>query len=130
MLLLRLRSPGATYTADPSPSIELRGGEIFLEGHAEPTARYESGAWLHSGCRCTYLECRAILSICFVDVDGNIRSSVGPRAVVCVRDRYVFAGRERVAKLTLNRGVWVRPNKPEAWPVLRLVPGGPRISDQ
>src|SRR5688572_5434944 len=105
MLSLKFKSSGATYTVGPSRWIEFRGGELFLEGRAEPSARYESGAWIHLGSRCSYLECRAILSLCFVDADGHIRGSVGPRAVMCVRDRYVFAGRERVAKLTLNRGV-------------------------
>jgi hypothetical protein len=127
MLSLSLRSTGATYAVGPSEWIEFRGGQIFMEGRAEPIARYESGAWIHSGRRCFFLESRALLSICFVDSDGRPRIVVGPRAVVCVRDRYVFAGRQRLAKLTPDRGVWTRLNTSEEWPVLRIVPSLPRI---
>jgi hypothetical protein len=130
MLSLSLRSTGATYTVGPSAWIEFRGGQVFLEGRAEPIARYETGAWVHSGRRCFYLECRAILCICFLDVNGRPRSVAGPRALMCIRDCHMFAGRQRLAKLTPDRGLWTRLNTSEGWPVLRIVPSVPRNEER
>jgi hypothetical protein len=75
--------------------------------------------------RCSFLECRAILSIYFVDVNRRPWNVVGPRAVLCIRDRYAFAGRQRIAKLSPDQGVSKPLNAFEEWPVLRIVPSLP-----
>jgi hypothetical protein len=121
MLWLTLKTSNASSTIGPADSIELRGGEIFLSGHAEAVARYRSGNWVHMGQRFAEVECRAVIWIEFEDGAGRIGPRVGPRPVFRVRSRYAFAGRERVASLSVPVGNWIRAGANDTWPVVRLL---------
>jgi hypothetical protein len=120
MLWLVLKTSSARYTVGPADAIEFRGTKIFLPQRAEPVARYHSGSWIYSGHRCVLVECRAVLSIEFEDAAGNAGPRVGPRSVFHVRDRFAFAGRERIASLSVQADEWTLPGSNGSWSLIRL----------
>jgi hypothetical protein len=126
MLFLKFRSSSASWTIGPAASIEFRGAEMFLPNAASPVARFQGGGWTQEGKRCTYVECRSMLSIHFEDNNGGTGPVTALRTAFYLRGVYAFAGRERIAKLDPLAGVWCRTDTQEHWPRMRVVPA-PRV---
>jgi hypothetical protein len=122
MLFLRLQSAHVSWTIGPAESIQLRGAELLFQGRAEPVAQYR-GAWVVEGKRCTYVECRSMLSIQFEDHAGRIGPIIGLRTSFFLRGPYAFAGRERIGKLNPLSGTWLSTTTQEHWPCIRITPG-------
>ena len=122
MLFLMFRNSSGDWTIGPAASIEFRGGEMFLPNSAVPAARFHGGGWTQDGKRCTYVECRAMLSIRFEDNDGGIGPVIGLRTAFYLRGAYAFAGRERIAKLNPLAGTWCQTDTREPWPRMRIMP--------
>jgi hypothetical protein len=120
LLLVTFKASNATYTVGPAEAVEFRGADVFVFDPVEPLATYRSGFWIYRGFSCATLECRGFVSVEFVDQAGNGGPQVGPRPSMRVKDRYAFAGRERLATLSLRTGEWFRPSR-EAWAVMRVV---------
>ncbi len=125
MMTLRLKARSETFTVGPTEEIVFRGDEILIPGQAAAIARFERDAWIHAGKRCNVLECRAFVILQFEDSNENVGSRIGPRSLLCVRNRYVYAGRERVAKLHATN-CWFQTGRQQSWPVLRVVLAGTR----
>jgi hypothetical protein len=119
-LVVTFKASNATYTVGPAETVEFRGTDVFVFDRVEPLATYRSGFWIYRGFACATLECRGLVSVEFADQAGKGGPQVGPRPSMHVRDRYAFAGRERLATLSLRTGEWFRPSR-EAWPVMRVV---------
>jgi hypothetical protein len=121
MLFLRLQGASGSWTIGPAEYIEMRGAEMLFPSRAEPVVQYR-GAWVVDGKRCTFVECRAMLSIQFEDHTGRIGPIIGLRTAFGLRGPYAFAGRERIAKLDPLAGRWYRTDTQEHWPCLRIMP--------
>jgi hypothetical protein len=121
MLFLRFKSSTASWTIGPTDSIEFHGADLLFPNRAEPVARFQDG-WVLEGQRCAYVECRSTLSIQFEDAAGLLGPLFELRTAFYLRGAYAFAGRERIAKLDPIAGTWVRVDKQERWPRMRVLP--------
>jgi hypothetical protein len=121
MLFLSFRGLGRSSSLGPVESIEFRGGAIFTEGDATARAHYMAGQWVFADRRWPYAECKAWLLLQFADYHGQMGPLVGPRPSMRLRDRFIFAGRERVATLLPIEQRWRVAGKHESWPVLRML---------
>ncbi len=119
MLQLSFKRPGKSSRLDPAVAIEFRGGELFVGGTAN-IARYAAGQWVYASERWDYLECTTRVLLRFQDLSGRAGPLVGPRQSIRVRDRFAFAGRERVATLNPLTGLWQVHGTKEMWPLLRV----------
>jgi len=122
MLFLKFRNSSASWTIGPAASLEFRGAELFLPDSAPPVAQFQGGAWTQDGKRCTYVECRSMLSIHFEDNDGRTGPVIALRTAFYLRGVYAFAGRQRIAKLDPVAGAWRRTDTQELWPRMRVAP--------
>jgi hypothetical protein len=121
MLWLVLKTSSVSYTVGPVDSLEFRGTQIFLPRRAQAVAQYSGGAWNHMGNRCSSLDCRALLSLEFEDAAGQVDARIGPRPAFHVRDRYAFAGRQRIAHLSVVTGEWTRLDTKRACSLIRVL---------
>jgi hypothetical protein len=125
MLMLRLRSAGTSRAIGPSDWIQLRGTELFTSIDPVRVAHYETGDWIHGQTRSVGFECRAILSIQFEDPAWGVSPMLGPFPVMHVRDRFIFGGRMRLAKLSPAEGRWVPTGSDKGWRIVHVRPGSP-----
>ncbi len=114
-------SATGSRTIGPIHSIECSGGSMRISDSGERVAHYQSGYWLHRGMRCTTVQCRSMLWIQFAGEAGTVGPVAGPRTVVVFRGPYVFAGRERVAKLGLRSDGWVQTATAKTWTMIRIL---------
>ena len=63
-----------------------------------------------------------MLCVRFRNQAGQEAPLVGPRTFVALRGQYVFAGRERIAKLDAATQMWIQTGTPAEWSVLRIEP--------
>jgi hypothetical protein len=59
---------------------------------------------------------------CSSKTPGHAKVVIGPRPVIYVRGLYLFAGRERVAKLSTVGAQWTHVGRMDSWPVVRILP--------
>jgi hypothetical protein len=122
MLLLVFRRPGQRSSLGPVPAFEFRGGELFIGGAATSVAQYTPGSWTFANTRWSHAECRTRILVRLEDDNGQIGATFGPRPYMQVRDRFIFAGRERVATLLPDNARWQAVGKSGSWPIVRVVP--------
>jgi hypothetical protein len=120
MLVVNFTLSVGSQVGDTVDALELQGGKMFIPGQTQPLASYRHDAWTHAGHRCIQIECRAILFIQFEAQDGTAGPRIGPRPSLTLRGRYLFAGRERIARLTSTGGEWSRTGRNDGWPVVRI----------
>lgn len=122
MLTLLFRMPGASRRLFEVEWIEFRGAVMHTSIHSEPLAHYDSGNWLHGGTGCLVVECSGILSIQLEAQNGNAGPVLGPFPAMRIRDRHLFGGRARIAKLAPVTGRWATAGVEAGWSVLRVFP--------
>lgn len=121
MLFLKFKSATASWIIGPTDSIEFRGADMLFPNRSEPVARFQNG-WVLDGHRCAYVECRSPLSIQLEDEAGRIGLVIGLRTAFYLRGVYAFAGRQPFAKLDPIAETWLRADKKEHWPRMRVLP--------
>ncbi len=123
MLLLAFKRLGQSSLLGPVDAIEFRGGELFIGGATTPVGRYTPGYWTFANERWTYAECKSHILIRLEDHDGRVGAVFGPRPSMRLRDRSIFAGRERVATLLPVKARWQAVEQSGvSWPILRVLP--------
>jgi hypothetical protein len=122
MLLLAFKRPGRSSVLGPVQAIEFRGNELFIGGGTKAEASYIGGGWTFENERWTYAECQAQVVVRLEDHSGSVGKIVGPRPSLKLRDRFIFAGRERVATLLPGRARWQGVGSQQSWPIVRVLP--------
>jgi hypothetical protein len=122
MLLLTFQRLGHSKSAGPAPEFRLRGAELFVGSEGPPIARYALGHWTFANERWTHAACQTRVWIQLEDDDGRLVARIGPRASCRLRDRFIFAGRERVLTLLPAQQLWQLAGSTETGSVVRVLP--------
>jgi hypothetical protein len=122
MLRLSFKRLGLSSSLEAKDLLEFRGSELCVDNQTAPIGRYGPGYWIYANERWPYAECRSAVILRFEAYDGQTGPVIGPRHSLLLRDRFIFAGRERIATLLPNRGRWQVAGGDESWPILRVQP--------
>jgi hypothetical protein len=68
------------------------------------------------------IECHSFLTFRLEGTDGSDPLVVGPRRLMCMRNRYLFAGREHLATLDPVTGLWNSRGRKKSWPLIQIYP--------
>ena len=125
MLRLTFKALGRSRSLESPEGIELRGSELFSAGSTTSRARYSLGYWLFANERWPSAECDSHVVIRFEDSNGDVGPVIGPRPSMRIRDRFLFAGRERIATLLPEESRWRVVGGHQSWPILKIQPYQP-----
>jgi hypothetical protein len=124
--MLTFRTLDARRATEPTDWVELHGAKIHISTRPDAIAHYVSGHWIYDGARCSYIECRVMLTLHFEDSARGACSIAGPYLGIRIRDRYLFGGRAQVATLSPDTGHWLHYRTTESWPVVRVLADRPQ----
>jgi hypothetical protein len=87
-----------------------------------PIAQYLAAHWTFAGERWAYAACQTRVLIQLENDDGHLIARIGPRPSCRLRDRFIFAGRERVLTLLPAQQLWQLADSTETGSVVRVLP--------
>src|SRR5690242_5259841 len=122
MMLLQFKAAGAPPSQTAAAWIEFRVGEIFAGAEHMPVARYVESCWVFNGVRYSSIECRGFLNFRLEGAEKVAPLVVGPRPLMRVRNRYLFAGREHLATLDATSGLWIARQRKHTAVTIRVYP--------
>jgi hypothetical protein len=122
MLLLTFQRPGHSKSLGPALEFKLRGAELFIDSEKAPIAQYVAAYWTFAGERWAYAACQTRVSIQLEDDDGRLIARIGPRPSCRLREKFIFAGRERVLTLLPAQRLWQQAGSTNTGSVVRVLP--------
>jgi hypothetical protein len=122
MMLVEFKAAGLPANQQMRAWIEFRAGELFAGTQEIPIARYVDSYWVSNGMRYSSIECRCFLNFRLEDPDSVAPLIVGPRPLLRVRSRYLFAGREHLATFDATVGLWIARHRKFRAVTIRVFP--------
>jgi hypothetical protein len=65
--MLTFRTLDARRATEPTDWVEFHDAKIHISTRPDAIAHYVSGHWIYDGARCSYIECRVLLTLHFKD---------------------------------------------------------------